>query len=180
MTFERALYHKLMLEIGLTESFDRELDELLEREDPLSNLVLDLSTCGGDRNKQIHVLNEFIISVSPEEVDKDAVFSWVAGDLLTYYEKNPDDLKHFLRTMRSVAESSGFDAEAPWDSMWSMYDYYFFDVIELGRITEERLREALVALLRNKTPVFELNQERPQPRQNTLLARIKQLLKKKR
>ena len=31
MTAERALYHRLMLEVGRTGSFDRELDELLER-----------------------------------------------------------------------------------------------------------------------------------------------------
>lgn len=178
MIYERALYHKLMLEIGLTESFDRELDELLEREDPLSNLVLDLSTCGGDRSKQIHVLTEYILSASPEEIDKDAVFSWVASDFLSYYEKKPDDLEDFLRKLHSVAYSSGFYEENPWDSMWELY--YLYDEIELGWITEARLREKAVALLRDKIPIFESGQGGPQPRQNTLLARIKQLLKKKR
>ena len=77
MTLERAYYHKLMLEVGLTESFDQELDNLLEKEDPLSELTLALSTCGGDRNEQIHILNEFICSVPKEQIDSDAVFSLV-------------------------------------------------------------------------------------------------------
>lgn len=32
MTHERAYYYKLMLEVSLTDSFDRKLDELLEKE----------------------------------------------------------------------------------------------------------------------------------------------------
>ena len=80
MTVEQAYYHKLMLEVGLTERFDAELDELLEQEDPLSELTLALSTCGGDRNEQIHILNEFVLSVPKEQIDKDAVFFLVAED----------------------------------------------------------------------------------------------------
>ena len=51
MTLERAYYHKLMLEVGLTERFDQELDTMLEQEDPLSELTLALSTCGGNRSE---------------------------------------------------------------------------------------------------------------------------------
>ena len=40
MTVERAVYYKLFLLNGLTECFDRELDERLERENPLSDLTL--------------------------------------------------------------------------------------------------------------------------------------------
>lgn len=51
MTAEQAVYHKLFLLNGLTERFDRELDERLERENPLSDLTLALSTCGGKREE---------------------------------------------------------------------------------------------------------------------------------
>ena len=50
MTAEQAVYHKLFLLNGLTECFDRDLDERLERENPLSDLTLALSTCGGKRD----------------------------------------------------------------------------------------------------------------------------------
>ena len=153
MTIERAYYHKLMLEVGLTESFDRELDELLEQEEPLSELTLALSTCGGNRNEQIHILNDFICSVPKEQIDKDAVFSMVANNFLSRYEKGSEDLEQMLRQIHTVANSSGFDADDPWSSMRTLY--YLYDDIELGWTTEEKVRHALVKLLRDKVSVFE-------------------------
>ena len=168
MTAERACYHKLMLEVGLTERFDRELDELLEREDPLSELTLALSTCGGDRNEQIHILNDFVLSVPKERIDRDAVFSMVAGDFLARYEKSSEDLEELLRKMHIAANASGFDADEPWDSMRSLYDLY--DDVALGWISEEAFRRTLVRLLRDRASVFEPPKpqtRRPEPWKET-------------
>jgi len=43
MTREEAYYHKILLMTGFTEGYDAWLDEYLEREDPLSDIVLELS-----------------------------------------------------------------------------------------------------------------------------------------
>ena len=170
MTIERAYYHKLMLEVGLTESFDRELDELLEREDPLSDLVLALTTCGGDRNEQIHILNEFVLSVPREQIDKDAVLSMVANDFLSRYEKDSDDLEKTLRQMHTVANASGFDADDPWASMDTLY--YLYDDIERGWTTEAKLRQALVKLLRDKASVFEPPRSQPPQHKRSIAERL--------
>ena len=173
MTLERAYYHKLMLEVGLTERFDQELDELLEQEDPLSDLVLALSTCGGDRNEQIHILNEFVLSVRKEQIDKDAVFSMVADDFLSRYENGSEDLEQMLRQMHTVANASGFDADDPWASMDTLY--YLYDDIECGWTTEAKLRQALVKLLRDKASVFEPPQPKSEKKINQFFRDLKRL-----
>ena len=160
MTAERACFHKLMLSVGLTESFDRELDTLLEQEDPLSDLVLALSTCGGDRNEQIHILCEYLLNTPPEQIDSDAVFSLVAGDFLALYEKDPNNLERILGLMHSVSDLSGFAENDPWFSMWELL--WIYDEIEPGSNAEALLRESLVELLRDGTSIFP---PQPQPRQ---------------
>ena len=126
MTAEQAVYHKLFLLNGLTECFDRELDEHLERENPLSDLTLALSTCGGKREEQIHILNEYILNTTPEQIDKDAVFSFVADELRERFKENPDtDPEAFAMLMRDIAwDSDWWGAFEPWATMYEMPDFY--------------------------------------------------------
>ena len=126
MAVEQAAYHKLFLLNGLTECFDRDLDERLERENPLSDLTLALSTCGGKREEQVHILNEYILNTAPEEIDKDAVFSLTADELRKRYEQNPEtDLEAFTMLMHDIARDSDWwrDFE-PWVTMYVMPDFY--------------------------------------------------------
>ena len=148
MTLERAYYHKLMLEVGLAESFDQELDEMLEQEDPLSELTLALSTCGGDRNEQIHILNDYILSVPKEQIDKDAVFSLVAEDFRTRYEQSPETLEQLTRQMGSAAWLSGWWTEDPWNAMYLMSDWY--DDIEARLLPRDVFLESFRKLLCDK------------------------------
>lgn len=61
MTPERAQYHLLMLRMGEYAEYDRELDRLLEEQDPLSDLVLELAFCMSDRRQTISVLHNFLL-----------------------------------------------------------------------------------------------------------------------
>lgn len=126
MSVERAVYYRLFLVQGLTERFDRELDERLERENPLSDLTLALSTCGGKREEQVHILNEYIRNTAPEQIDKDAVFSFVADELRERYEQNPDtDLEAFTMLIHDIARDSDWWRDFdPWATMYLMPDFY--------------------------------------------------------
>ena len=152
MAVEQAAYHKLFLLNGLTECFDRDLDERLERENPLSDLTLALSTCGGKREEQIHILNEYILNTAPEQIDKDTVFSFVADELRERFEENPDtDLEAFTMLMHVIARDSDWwrDFE-PWATMYEMPDFYeaaYKDHI----ISEACFRSILRRLLYDKT-----------------------------
>ena len=126
MSVERAVYYRLFLVQGLTECFDRDLDERLERENPLSDLTLALSTCGGKREEQIHILNEYILNTAPEQIDKDAVFSFAADELRERFKENPDtDPEAFAMLMRDIAwDSDWWGAFEPWATMYEMPDFY--------------------------------------------------------
>lgn len=171
MTLERAYYHKLMLEAGLSESFDRELDELLEQEDPLCELVLALSTCGGDRNEQIHILNEFALSVPKEQIDKDAVFSMVIEAFRARYEKSPGDLREITYQMGSVAWYSGWWTDDPWNAMYLMSDWY--GDIEYRLLPKEAFWESFRKLIYHGEVFDPVDAQRQKLYQNTLAARIK-------
>ena len=56
MTPERAAYHRLMLLAGVQEEFEKELDDALETEDPITPPILDLAFCMSDLNRTISVL----------------------------------------------------------------------------------------------------------------------------
>ena len=148
MTAEQAYCHKLMLEVGLTDSFDRELDELLEKENPLSDLVLALSACGGDRNEQLHILNEFIRLFPREQIDSDAVFSLVADDLWARYANGSLNLKQLLELLHRIADNSGWYLREPWETASHMLIYY--DDVIIGWLSEDRFLEVLKTLMVEK------------------------------
>ena len=58
MTYEQAAYFRLLLLLGFPEPLDAFFDDALEREDPLSDVILSLVDCGGDRKAQLAVLHE--------------------------------------------------------------------------------------------------------------------------
>ncbi len=178
MTIERACYHKLMLEVGLTERFDQELDELLEEENPLRELTLALSTCGGDRNEQIHILNEFICSVPKEQIDSDAVFSLVIKDFRARYENNPDNLKEITIQMGSVAWHSGWWTDDPWNAMYLMSDWY--GDIEYRLLSRKAFLESFLKLIYHGEAFDPVDAQRQKLYQNTLAARIRFFFHKKR
>ena len=59
MTYEQAAYFRLLLLLGFPEPLDAFFDDALEREDPLSDVILSLVDCGGDRKAQLAVLHEY-------------------------------------------------------------------------------------------------------------------------
>ena len=173
MTAERAVYLRLMLEIGRTESFDRELDELLEREDPLSELTLDLSTCGGDRNRQISILREYARSVSEESIDDNAVFSLVIGEFRAEYEANPEALEALVRQMGTAACYSGRWTDDPWNGMYYMQDWYG-DIAE-GILSKEEFLQSLRMLLYTGEVLDPLDALRERDRRRSLPERLRAL-----
>lgn len=134
MTAERAVYYKLFLELGLTENFDRMMDEHLAQEAPLSDLTLELATCAGKKEKQLHILNEYILETHPERIDKSEVFSLVADELRERYENDPDcDMEEFTLLMHDLAKNSDWwEQKEPWTTMYDInlfYDEAFQDQI---------------------------------------------------
>ena len=70
MKREDAYYYKILLMAGIEEGYDQWLDGFLENEDPLSDIVLNLSLCGSDVNATISCLHNFC---AEETLDERAV-----------------------------------------------------------------------------------------------------------
>lgn len=151
LTYEQAYYHKLMLEIGLTDEFDMALDKMLEEEEPLHPLTLELSTCGGDRNSQIHILNEYVLNVEPERIDREKVFDLVIGRFRKLHEKDPGAVEQITKLMYSITSLTGWWSEDPWYTMNYMNDYY--DCVKEGISTERDFTDAFLRLLYQKEAV---------------------------
>ncbi len=148
MTREEAYYHKLMLSAGISDDYDKYISDVLEKENPLSDVVLDLSFCTADRNETLAVINDY---VAEAEIDYAVVFdliwqyvhnSWLSGDKTSY---------EIAKLMYDIAMYLGEDKkhERPWSFMLWLDDY--FELAELGmRVSKEALNEAFVEFAENK------------------------------
>ena len=74
MTHEQAAYFRLLLLLGFPEPLDAFFDAALEEEDPLSDVILSLVDCRGNRNSQLVVLHEY---TQAAQVDYAAVGRYV-------------------------------------------------------------------------------------------------------
>ena len=59
LSFEQALYYKLLCQLGYTEEIDAYVEELLEKED-CEGIFLDLAWCASDLGNYIEVLTAYL------------------------------------------------------------------------------------------------------------------------
>ncbi len=139
MTYEQAAFFEILSSLGYCEELSDFINTALETQDPLSDIILELSFAGNDLNKLVSLLNEYIRSAGTA-IDYDgAVFAL---------------FRDFLRKKRlsgmSVAEASELMHRAAlqhpdyWDSVW--YSMYIFaDYIEF--CSEQGANDALDTFL---------------------------------
>ena len=121
MTPERAAYHYLMLTVGLREEFDRDFDEALEKEDPLSPLTLELTDVASDINGTIGVLLRYCREHTP---DLSVVYDLVWADLCRRYRSGSlrdQDLCSLCWNLASFAEE---EWKADWEEFRTFCYYY--------------------------------------------------------
>lgn len=149
MTYEHAMYHKLMLEAGLRDKYDRALDALLEDEEPLSELVLELAFCTADIKKTIAVLDDFLWTADRKKIDSEAVFQLVCHDL---YELRLDEnisLRELTGLMYFIgcrAFCVGWENAELWYDMSVQSGFLWEDVVD-GYLLEEEYEQNLMEFL---------------------------------
>ena len=74
---ETVAYYRAMLLVGIRDKLDEAFDRALEAEEPLSDLILSLSTCISDDNAVLSALQEYIIN---HDVDEQVVYHLIRGD----------------------------------------------------------------------------------------------------
>ncbi|MBQ1632555.1 MAG: hypothetical protein II049_07015 [Clostridia bacterium] len=152
LTYEEALFYKVMLGAGMDVHFASFLDRLLAEEDPLSDVTLALSAARRDVNAVIHVLKEYLLTAKEGQINTKAAFDRVVGYLKERYEADPDRLKDLSQTMHVIAFSSEQPYEEPWYQLYMASEEY--DMVEIKVLQESEYREYLEAFLYEKKPFF--------------------------
>lgn len=145
MTPEKAQYHLLMLRLGQRTAYDRELDRILQEEDPLPPLILDLAVCMSDLNQTISVLREFLLD---HPADQQTVYEMVLADLRRKYTEEkltPAETAALMWKITRIVRDPGED---PWWQLYGPCDDH--DLVEAGILSEESFTEALEAFLQGE------------------------------
>lgn len=132
MTPEVAEYHRAMLLVGLRDRFDKDFDQALENEDPLSDLILDLSTCASDLNQTISVLHHYTLD---HPVDEQKVCELVLEDIRSRYRDGSLSKAQVVTTLYSIVSHLGKLLEEPWDAFTYLSDK--LELLEDQLISEE-------------------------------------------
>lgn len=74
---EKAAYYRAMLLVGIRDRLDEAFDNALETEEPLSDVILNLSTCISDDEAVLSVLQEYILEHS---IDDQVVYHLIRSD----------------------------------------------------------------------------------------------------
>ena len=151
MTYEEAYYYKILLTCGITDGYDGWLRSYLEREEPLSDIVLELSFCGSDTDRAIACLKDHCLG---QPLDDKKVCDMLRGYLLSAYSEKRLSKDEVVKTMyRFALDHCGSvnDHNGVWADMYCMEDYRL--LAEEGVITKDSFDTAFHEYLRYGTPV---------------------------
>ena len=132
MTPEQAEYHRAMLLVGLDDRFEKCFDEALEVEDPLSEVVLALSTCISSREQVLSVLWEYTLT---HPFDENAVRDLILEDISNRYRSGETDRVEMVTALYDVVSALNKFHVDPWNIL--MEPTYYLDLYEEGLITED-------------------------------------------
>lgn len=138
MKREDAYYHMILLKFGLDDGYFDWLDKYLNEEDPLSDIVLELASCGSSIDKIISCLYRFC---GEEKFDEAAVRDRLRLFLKEEYRSGRMNKEGVILNMYRFACYHGapygaeFDEDV-WGSMFYMEDYYC--LTQSGLLSKEK------------------------------------------
>ena len=151
MKREDAFYYKNLLMLGFSDGYDEWLNYYLELEDPLSDIVLELSCCGSDVNKTISILHNYC---TEQPFDESATCNKLRLFFKEAYYSNRMSKEEISSTLYRLALNVGdpgdFDIGL-WGSMYYLDDYH--SLAKEGIISWESFDFAFFSYLNNGTPL---------------------------
>ena len=146
MTREEAYYERIKLLCGEWDSYDEWLDLHLEKENPLSDIVLELMDYRDDIKEAEYRLNLYC---QEKPFDEDGVYQRLRLELYGRYEKgemNTDEVAAFLFRISEVVPFCDFSL-----ACGNVSDYYVF--VEQGLLDKEEFALALKEFLADGKPI---------------------------
>ena len=150
MTPEIAECYRLLLLVGIRDTFDISFDRALETEDPLTDLVLSLCTCISDNEQVLSVLREYTLNC---RIDEQAVYNLVLEDVRNRYLTGKMTRADVSSTLYDIARNTGKFFEDPWYALTETY--YELELYEDGYISE--------AVFNRCFDAWFFNREKPDP-----------------
>lgn len=148
MTYEYAAFFKLLLLCGYKDDMEQYLDTALEEQDPLSDVVLELSLSGPNDKNKLSILNEYLRQAKDSDIDYDqTVFKLVMSFLKRKYIEDAMSMKDITDLMHQIAMHTERELNEPWYTMYSMGD--LFNEIEIGLIDKDDYQRKFDAFLNN-------------------------------
>lgn len=135
MTFEQATYYKYLLICGYSDELNKHINICLNDENPISDIILNLSACGSDNKEMLTVLNDFISKVSDEKINYDKVFDLVLTFLRTQYREEKLSIEKITDLMYQISVLTEKISDNPWWTMFTIGDLY--SEAKQGHITTE-------------------------------------------
>lgn len=178
MKREDAFYYKNLLMLGISDGYDEWLNYYLETEDPLSNIVLELSCCGADINKTISLLHNYC---NEQPFDESAACDKVRLFFKEAYYSKKMSKEYIANTMYRLAlniENSVDFNMCLWGSMFYFEDYLL--LAKDGIISWESFDTVFFAYLNDGTPLdSNLIWSKNIETKPSLLDKVKSLFKRK-
>ena len=152
MSREEAYYHRILLACGYDSEYDKWLESLLE-EEPLSDLALDLVSCGSDNKGIIGCLENYCRDAV---LDAEKVCDLLRGFLRNLNYSGKMDIEELAETMNMFAKSYDYgdhilDLHSGMYDMLFLWEYY--DLIDTGVIKRDAYEKALLAFINAGTRV---------------------------
>ena len=146
MTFEHAVYFKLLLLCGYNDELQKYIDNALIEQNPLSDIVLELSTSSSNDKKMLSILNEYLLQIKDTDIDYDkTVFELVMSFLRIKYFEESMPMAEITGLMYKLAVYTKRYFDEPWHTMYFMGD--LFSESEIGYIDKKDYQCKFTAFL---------------------------------
>ncbi len=150
MTYECAVYFRLLLLCGYKDELQKYIDKALVEQEPLSNVVLELSSVGVNTDDKIlSVLNEYLLQVEDSDIDyHKSVFHLVMSFLNRKYVEDSMSMADVTNLMYRIAVYTERYLDEPWRTMYLMGE--LFDEAEAGYIDKEDYQRKFDAFMNER------------------------------
>ncbi len=148
MTYEYAVYFRILLLCGYTDELNEYIDKALIEQDPISDIVMDLSLSSNDNKKMFSVLNEYILDVKDTDIDYNGcVFDLVRSFLKKLYNEHTLPMEDLTRLMCQIAINSERTLDDPWCILYNMDILY--SEAQLGYYDKDDFQNKFDAFINN-------------------------------
>ncbi len=153
MTYEYAEYFKLLLLCGYQDELEKYIDNALINQDPLSEIILALSTTENDKKKILAVLNDYLRQIDDSKIDyNNTVFNLIMLFIKRKYREEAMPIESVVELMYNISIETGEELCQPWNTMFNLA--VLFDEKKSGYIEEENYFKLLNNFIDNKTLLY--------------------------